>query len=118
MKNFVFALIVTGAACSVLQVVFPWWIIAVVSFVVAIVFKQKPLSAFGAGFISVFIVWTTYAFILSSANNNLLATKVADLLKALTGNSVIGLYLITGLTGGLVSGFAAIAGAQLVQVKQ
>ena len=111
MKNFFLALILTAALCFILQLFLPWWVIAVAAFAVAFFIKQKPLAAFGAGFLSVFLLWVVYAFILSSANNNILATKVAELLKALTGNSVAGLYLLTGTLGGLVSGFAALTGS-------
>lgn len=111
MKNFFLALLFTAFPACILQLFLPWWVIAPVAFVVAYFVPQKPLAAFGAGFFAIFLLWVGYAFILSTSNDNLLAGKVAELLMALTGNSIVGLYLLTGTVGGLVSGLAALTGS-------
>ena len=108
MKNFLFSAVVIIIGCAVLQPFLPWYTIAVVAFAVGYFVKRSGLAAFAAGFVGVFLLWVAYAFMLSHANNDLLARKVATLLP-LHGN-VGALLVVTGVVGGLVSGFAALSG--------
>ena len=117
MKNFLFSLLLTAAASCLLQLFLPWWTIAIAAFAVAYFIKQNSLLAFVAAFVAVFFLWVVYAYMLSSANDNLLVGKVAELLKALTKGKTSTLYIITGLIGGLVSGFAALTGSLAGKVK-
>ena len=117
MKSFLLSVILTVALCAILQSFLPWWTIAVASFVVGYFIKQKTGLAFAAGFVGVFVLWVAYAFVLSSANDNLLAHKITELLKVLTQGSLAGLYVLTGFIGGLVSGFAALSGSLAAKLK-
>lgn len=117
MKNFFLALILTAVASLLLQLFLPWWIIAVVAFVVAYFVKQNSFMAFASAFVAVFVLWIAYAYMLSSANDNLLVGKVAELMKALTKGSATILYILTGLIGGLVSGFGALTGSLTGKLK-
>jgi hypothetical protein len=108
MKTFFLSFLVIAVGSAVLQLLLPWWIIALVAFAAGFVFRQKSFASFFAGFLAVFVVWTVYALVLSAANDNLLAAKVA-LLLPLQGQ-VWALLLVTGLVGGLVSGFASLSG--------
>lgn len=108
MKRFYFSVIAIVFACSVIQQFAPWWSIAVVAFMVGYMVKQKSWAAFFAGFTAVFFLWIFYAFMLSHANKDILAHKVADLLP-LKGHVSL-LLLLTGIIGGLVSGFGALSG--------
>lgn len=111
MKIFLISLISTAALSLALQLFLPWWIIAVAAFVIAMLIEQKSFAAFLSGFLAVFLLWTGYALMLSGANNDILLTKITELLKALTGGNKIVVYLLTGLVGGLVAGFAALTGS-------
>ncbi|MFX6506452.1 hypothetical protein ABTG29_18515, partial [Acinetobacter baumannii] len=73
--------------------------------------KQKSLNAFLAGFLGVAILWIILAALKDIPNEHLLSTKVASLLPL--GGSWIVLLLVTGLVGGLVSGFAALTASFL-----
>jgi len=117
MKNFLLSIIFTAIASLVLQLFLPWWIIAVVAFSVAYLVKQNSFLAFISGFIAIFSLWVIYAYLLSSANDNILVAKVAELMKALTKGSTTTLYIITGLVGGLVSGFGALTGSLAGKLK-
>ena len=118
MKNVFLSLLVTTASACVLQLFLPWWTIAVAAFAVAYFVKQNSFAAFLSAFVAVFLLWVVYAYMLSSANENILATKIAELLKQLTKDSVTTLYLITGLIGGLVSGLGALTGSLAAKRKQ
>jgi hypothetical protein len=108
MRNFVVTVFVIVFLSSLLQPFLPWYVIAVVAFIAGYFIKQSSVSAFGAGFIAIFLLWLLYAVVLSHANNDLLAHKVASLLP-MKGH-VSALLLVTGVVGGLVSGFAAMSG--------
>ncbi|MBX9735153.1 MAG: hypothetical protein K2X37_13945 [Chitinophagaceae bacterium] len=89
----------------------PWYSFAVTSFVVGALIKQKSLLSFTAGFLAVFVLWIVLAMIKDIPNEHLLSTKVASILPL--GGSWMVLLLITGLLGGLVSGFAALTASFL-----
>jgi hypothetical protein len=86
----------------------PWWIIAVVAFIVAFAIPQKNGMAFLSGFIAVFLLWVGLSFYISLANEHIFAHKISMLiLKADSPNYII---LVTGLIGALVAGFGALSG--------
>lgn len=116
MRNFLLSVLLITITSAIAEAFLPWWIIAPVAFLFGCFFIQKPFASFLSGFLAIFLLWTVYAYILSSANENILATKVATLLP-LKG-SVIGLLLVTGIIGGLVSGFAALSGNIFWKVKE
>ncbi len=117
MKNFFLSILLTAVLSALLQTFLPWWTIAIAAFVVAYFLQQKSGLAFVAGFLAVFLLWVGHAYLLSSANDNLLAAKITELLKALTQGSLVGLYVLTGFIGGLVSGFAALSGSLAAKLK-
>ncbi|MFX9020021.1 hypothetical protein ABTN35_20450, partial [Acinetobacter baumannii] len=82
----------------------PWYSFALCSIIVALTIHQKPLKAFFAGFLALFLLWGILAAMLDSANNHLLSHRIA-LVLPLKGSS-FALTLITAFVGGLVSGFA------------
>lgn len=92
----------------------PWWIIAVAAFLIAFAIPQKPLLAFVCGFAALFILWVGVSFYISSANNDLLVHKMSVLF--IKADNPILLFLLTGLIGGLVAGFASLSGRYLRQI--
>lgn len=96
----------------------PWWVIAIVAFIVATLIPQKPFLAFLAAFVALFLVWGVHASIIDQSNNHILAAKVAEILGL--GNSHISIIVVTAVTGAIVAGFGALTGSflrRLVQVK-
>ena len=97
---------VTTALIALLSFVFglffPWWTIAVAAFIVSALIPQKPVNAFFAGFLALFLLWGLLAFVIDSYNENILSARVAELLY-LQGSS-IALVIVTALIGGLVGG--------------
>ena len=88
---------------------FPWWVIAIVAFIVATLIPQKPVWSFLAGFTALFLLWGLLAFYLSSNNNHILAHKMSQVV--LKKDSPLLLLLATAIIGALVAGFAALAGS-------
>jgi hypothetical protein len=89
----------------------PWWSIALVSFIVALIVHQSPLASFFAGFIALFILWGGLAWWINVKNQGILSVKIAMILP-LNGNTFL-LILITAFVGALVAGFAALSGGFL-----
>lgn len=95
------------AACLYL----PWWIIAVVAFIVAVAIPQRPMKSFVTGFFALLLLWSGLSFWISNNNDHILAHKVSLLIMKMDNPWL--LILITGLVGGLVAGLAAISGSYL-----
>lgn len=90
---------------------FPWWVIAIVAFIVSVLINLKPGHSFLSGFLGIFILWGMLAFMINSANNGILANRIGGVLGV--GEHPVLLVLITGLIGGLVAGFASLTGSYL-----
>jgi hypothetical protein len=109
MIKFVTATVLTALLSFATSLFLPWWIIALVAFVVAAAIPQKPLLAFLSAAIALFLLWSIQSFIIDKRNNHLLATKVAELLTH--RKSYLLIIIITGIVGATVSGFAALTGS-------
>jgi hypothetical protein len=113
--KFVVALILTALLAFAECLFFPWWSIAIAAFIVAIFIHQKPLKAFLAGFLGLFILWAAQAAFIDVKNGSLLSRKIAALLP-LGGSSIL-LILVTAFVGGLVAGFGALTGSYARKVN-
>jgi len=110
MKFFVSMLLMmllSFAAC----LYFPWWSIAIVSFVISFVFPSRYGISFLKGFLALFILWFGICFWLSFKNSHILAEKISLLI--LNVSSPFLLVLLTAFIGGLVGGFGSLSGALL-----
>ena len=90
-----------------INLVLPWWGIAITGLVLG--FQMKPSSgkAFGVGFLALFLLWSGQALYIHLANDGILSTRIAEMLRV---GSPIVVILITGIVGGLVSGLAVLSG--------
>lgn len=90
---------------------FPWWSIAMVSFIVAAIIPQGAGKSFLSGFLALFLLWFGLSFWISNSNDHILAHKVSLLLLKMDNPYL--LMLVTGLIGALVAGLAAMTAAFL-----
>jgi hypothetical protein len=111
----IITILLTALFAFALGLYFDFWCIAIAAFIVAVLIPQKPWVAWVCGFISLLLLWGGLAFWKSYVNNNLLAAKVANVLP-LKGNFYL-LIIVTGITGGLIASFAALAGSYLRNTK-
>lgn len=98
-------ILLSAAACLFL----PWWVIAVVAFIISVLIPQGPGRSFLTGFIALFILWGGLSWYLSAGNQHILANKISLLMLKSEGSFL--LILVTGVIGALVAGFAALAGS-------
>jgi hypothetical protein len=109
--RFVLSVLLTAVLSFLTGLFLPWWSIAVIAFLVGLLIPQRMGMAFLAGFTGIFILWGVLALWIDIKNNSILSHKISELFK-LGGSSVL-LILVTAFIGGLVGGFAAIAGNSL-----
>lgn len=113
--KFSVALILTALLSFIAGLYFPWWSIAIASFLVALLVQQKAGIAFAAGFSGLLVLWTVLAWWINVKNENILSARIGELLGI--GNNPFLLILITGIIGGLVAGLAAMSGSYLKSSK-
>ena len=94
---------------------FPWWIIAIVAFIVSIIIQQGHFVSFICGFISLFLLWGFLSFWISLQNDNILAHRVSLLI--FKTDSPFLLIFVTALIGALVVGFAALSASYIRKEK-
>lgn len=87
----------------------PFWSVALAAFGVGIFGFVSPGSSFFAGFLSIAVLWTVSAWIISDMNNDLLLDKVAEIFQ-LSGILLLG---VIALIGGLLGGLSAASGTTL-----
>ncbi len=114
--KFLLATLLTAAFAFLAGMFLPWWSIAIVAFLVALLMKQNIGAGFLAGFAGIFIMWALYATVIDVKNDNFLSHQIAKLLP-LGGSSIL-LVFVTALVGGLVGGFAAMTGSALHKEKR
>lgn len=109
--KFFLATLLTGLLGFCAGLFFPWWVLAIVAFGVALLVPQTNNRSFFSGFLGIFLLWTIVAAWIDWKNGSLLSHKIAQLLP-LGGSSFL-LVLVTALVGGLLGGFAALSGGSL-----
>lgn len=105
--RFLLQLIVIALLAFVLGMLLPWWSIAIAAFAGGLAFNSR--ANFLAGFLGIGLLWVLYAWMMDATSAAPLAERIS---KVLFINKPL-LFLITTAVGGLVGGFAAMAGGAL-----
>jgi hypothetical protein len=113
--RFFLALLLIATVGFLAGLLLDWWSIAIVAFLVALLIPQNLLRSFLSGFLGIFVLWATLTLWIDTNNSGKLSHQVAELFK-LGGSSLL-LVFITALLGGVVGGFASMAGGSLRPVK-
>lgn len=92
----------------VLELLFPWYSIALAAFVMGYAVRSK--ANFLAGFLGIALLWMIKAWLINSGSESDLADRVAQIFS-LSGTEW--LMFVMAILGGMVGGFAALAGALL-----
>jgi hypothetical protein len=108
--KFILKIVFTIATAYLMQMYMPWWSVVIAAFVISLILSSNGLSSFFAGFLGVGLLWFFLAWRVDMATESILTEKVAALFS-LPNNFL--LILITGVIGGLVGGFGALAGSHL-----
>lgn len=104
--KFFLQILITILSCLLLQLLLPWWSMAIGTAVVAYLTGNKGFVSFVAGFLSIALLWGLFAFYIDLKTSSILTEKINQLLP-------VNAFALTILVGGLVGGFAALTGALL-----
>ncbi|RZK78471.1 MAG: hypothetical protein EOO92_11045 [Pedobacter sp.] len=92
-------------ASFLLQLVLPWWVIVVVSFATCGVIGKTGKISLWSPFFAILILWTGMALYKSLPNQNLLASRVAEMLGVNSWWLVLTLTAVLGAFVAAISGF-------------
>ena len=88
-----------------------WWSAMLAAALAAYIIPLKGFKVFIMPFLGVFLYWSICAYLISSANDFILAKQIGVLFSL--GENPYAVVLISGLIGGLAAGIAALFGRQL-----
>jgi hypothetical protein len=106
--RFTLQLIAIAILALALEFLLPWWSIAIAAFFGGIAFNTR--HNFLAGFLGIALLWLLYSVMMDLIAAAPLAERVSNVLLI---NKPL-LLLATALIGGLVGGFASMAGGALL----
>lgn len=79
----------------------PWWMIAVIPFLIAVVAKTKGGEGFFIGFVAIILLWGIWILIADIGNEHILSTRLATSFGLPTYVFIIVNILLGGIIGGL-----------------
>ena len=109
--RFLLATLLTAALSFIAGIYLPWWSLALVAFLVAVLIQQKTGYAFLSAFTAIWVLWGGLALFIHVRNMGVLTQKMAHLFP-LNGQSFY-LILLTAMVGATVAGFGAMSGSSL-----
>ena len=87
---------------------FPWWIAALIAFIMTFSIELKPGRAFLAGFLGIMLLWLCVSLWKDIPNEHILSARMAVLFKLPNYGLFI---LVVALIGGIVGGLSGWSGA-------
>ncbi len=104
----VLVMVVIGAIAGIYL---PWYALGILFGLLAYILRIPTGRAFILGLVSGFLLWAISAYWMDGQHPSSLPGRMANLFPL--GGSVTGLYVVTGVLGGLTGGLWAWAGAKL-----
>lgn len=101
-------LVILGA---IVQIYLPWYAMGIVFGIISFFLALPSRSAFLIGLGAGFILWSVSAIWMDSQFPSTLPSRMAQILPV--GGSVLALYLLTGVFGGLTGALWSWAGSKL-----
>ena len=94
-------------AAFFLQMIMPWWVIVILSFSTCGLIGKTAKIAFWHPFLAIFILWLGMALFKSIPNNNILATRVAEMLGVKLWYVVL---IVSSLLGAIAAAISGVCG--------
>lgn len=111
MKRILIHSILSIVLALVFQAFTPWWGVALATAITSFIIRLKGAWVFFAPFIAIGSFWAIQGYLISAANEFILAKKIAVLLPL--DGSVSLLVMFTAIIGGLVAGLGSLSGRTL-----
>lgn len=99
--------LVIVALSFLLQMVLPWWVIIIISFVTCGLIGKTGKIALWAPFFAILLLWTAVALFKSLPNDNLLAMRVAEMFGLQSWWLIL---VLTALLGAFTAGISGFCG--------
>jgi hypothetical protein len=112
MARFFLQSLIIVILASVFELLLPWWSVAVAAAIGGFMFRSN--ANFLAGFLSIALLWAITSLIIDITA----ASKLTERVAAVFMMPKMFLFVLTALLGGLVGGFAALAGSALRKPKR
>ncbi len=97
----------TAILAYFLQMVLPWWSVAIAGFAISSIIYTESFTSFLTGFLGIGFLWFTLATIIDTQTGSILTDKVAAIFSL--PNSWL-LVMVTSTVGGIAGGFGALTG--------
>lgn len=107
--KFLIQLLATLVLAFILSFWLPFWSVALASFLVALLSKNKLFLSFLAGFFGIALLWSIATLFFSTGNEFILLSRVASIFNF----SSFPMILLISIVGGSLGGFAAATATQL-----
>jgi hypothetical protein len=101
--NFIFILVLT----AVLQFFAPWWVIAIVPFIIHLWRPTEAFKSFWNSFLAIAALWLSYGYYFHLISNGAISDRIALIFSLPNG---LLLLLVSAVIGGLTGGFAGLSG--------
>ena len=105
--------LVIAILSALLQIFAPWWVIAIVPFVILFWRPASSSGAFWTGLGGIAIPWLVYGYYQHFISDGALSDRVAQIFMLPNG---LLLLLVTAVIGGLVGGFSGLSGYWVRQI--
>lgn len=93
--------------------VLPWWTLAFFAMILGFLISGHGLNSFISGFLGGGAVWLVLAWKIDNETSSILSGKLVQLFPF---DEVIYLVIVSGLIGGLISGFGMLTGTSFRQI--
>jgi hypothetical protein len=97
-----------------LQMLLPWWAIAIMPLLAGYILCRKPGRAFWAGFLGIFLLWGIHALVVHIRTDGILSNKIAELFYLPSG---ILLVFVTAIFGAIPAGLSGLTGFYLKRLR-
>ena len=97
------------ALSAIAQYFGPWWLMPIVCFVLCFWKSETARQSFIIAFLAVASLWLGYALFLHNVTGGVMTQKITNLFISGAPYNAL-LFTATTLVGGLVAGFAGLAG--------
>ena len=108
--KFIISIILIAFLSSLTEFILPWWTIAFVAFIVAMVIQLSPGKAFWAGFLGIAAFWLPDIVFKDFTNEHILSKRMAALFHL---PNYFEFILVCVLLGSIVGGLGSLTGALL-----
>lgn len=108
MKRFLISLFLIAFLNSILEFILPWYVLAIVCFIIGLIARLSTWQSFLSGFLGIGLSWLILILIYDMPNHHFLSTRISKVFSL--GENYWLLILISVSLGGIIGGLSTICG--------